>query len=319
MVLTPQIVTIEILNLIFVVFATVSFVVSLNIVFRYDPNLSNKLQYKLQKQSYLIATIVKFIFYLKLPLFIFFIFTLDTLSTILPGAMCGAGVVNATDYGVALLMLKLLNLYIFGYWIVLNAQDMKDENQRYMRLKFMIFIAAYFLLMTEIFLETMMFFSLDVKSVVDCCGAIFSTTDASYMAYILTLPSGVLLGAFYGSFIFMLGSYLAKNKYLFSFFNLVFLIAALISLIAFFGTYIYEQPTHHCPFCILQADYHYIGYLLYVLLFVGTFYGIILAFVPFDSLQEKKSYITSLLVNFLYTVVVSYFPLIYYFKNGVWL
>ena len=171
----------------------------------------------------------------------------------------------------------------------------------------MLFIGAYMLLMAEIILEWMMFFSIDITNVVDCCGAIFSTTDATYMAAVLNMPVPILLGIFYTTFVLLLVSYKLKNSYLFSFFNLIFLIISLVSLIAFFGTYIYEQPTHHCPFCILQKDYYYIGYLLYTILFLGTFYGMI---IPFTKLK------LSLFFDFIYLVLVSYFPLAYYLQNG---
>ncbi len=31
------------------------------------------------------------------------------------------------------------------------------------------------------------------------------------------------------------------------------------------------------PFCLLQSDYYYIGYILYTLLFLGTLYGLLTA------------------------------------------
>ena len=37
--------------------------------------------------------------------------------------------------------------------------------------------------------------------------------------------------------------------------------------------YFYELPTHHCPFCLLQRDYHYIGYALYLSLLPAGIFG----------------------------------------------
>jgi hypothetical protein len=34
------------------------------------------------------------------------------------------------------------------------------------------------------------------------------------------------------------------------------------------------MPTHHCPFCLLQKEYHYIGYPLYLSLFTAGITGI---------------------------------------------
>jgi len=319
MLLTPEILTLDILNILFLFFATVAFYFSVRIVLLYDANATTPLQYRLEKQSYLVATIIKFIFAIKIPLFIFFIFTLDNISTILPGAMCGAGVVNATEYGTPLLILKILNLYLFGYWIVLNSEDMKSQERKYLRLKFFVFIVAYFLLLSEIISQIVMFLSIDVKSVVDCCGAIFSTTNGTYMAEVLGMKPLYMLGMFYGVYSAMLISYFLKNKYIFSLLNLLYLIIALISLIAFFGTYIYELPTHHCPFCLLQKDYDYIGYFLYITLFIGTFYGLITGLIEFKKKECQRKLDISMTFNTLYLIVVSYYPLAYYLKNGVFL
>jgi hypothetical protein len=319
MLLTPEILTLDILNILLFPFATIAFYYSLKIVLYFDGAATTPLQYRLEKQSYLVATIINFIFFIKIVLFIFFIFTLDKIASLLPGAMCGAGVVNATGYGTPLLMLKILNLYIFGYWIVLNKEDMKSPKRKYLRLKFALFCLAYILLVIEMVSQMLMFASIDTKSVVDCCGAIFSKNSQTYMATFLSMPHSLLVALFYGLYLLLGVFYLLKNRYFYGVFNILFMVLSLITLIAFFGTYIYELPTHHCPFCLLQSDYHYIGYILYSLLFLGTFFGFIPGVIAFERKEENNYFRLSLFFNTLYVVIVSYYPLVYYYKNGVWL
>lgn len=319
MFMMPEVLTLSILNLIFFLFSTVAFYLSMTIVLQWDKSSSAPLQYKLEKESYLAATIIKYMFYLKIPLFMFFIFTLDKISFVLPGAMCAAGVVNATTYATPLLFLKIVNIYLFAYWILLDAEDMKQESQPYLKLKFMMFIVLYLLLLGEIFLETLNFLSIDVKSVVDCCGAIFSTNNDTYISYILGAPTTIQLSLFYGMFLMMLVAVMIKNRYLLAFLNIIFLAIALITLISFFGTYIYELPTHHCPFCLLQEDYHYVGYLLYAVLFLGTFNGMSVGFVEFSKERIMYKSKISILLNTLYVILISLYPLNYFIRNGVWL
>jgi len=292
---------------------------SLKIVRKWDANATTKLQYSLEKQSYLTATIIKYIFYIKLPLFLFFIFTLDKISFVLPGAMCGAGVVNASEYATPLLFLKIINLYLFAYWITLDKEDMQDESQPYLKLKFQLFLLFYILFVVEIFLETLMFLNIDIKSVVDCCGAIFSTNDDTYISLALNMPRSLLLSLFYSNFILMLIVSRVQKPKLFALLNLLFILLSLLSLVAFFGTYIYELPSHHCPFCLLQQDYSYVGYLLYGVLFVGTFHGLVIGFIPFKSEVVKGYYKVSLVLNFSYVAIVTLYPLAYFIRNGVWL
>ncbi len=319
MILTPEVLTLFILNALFAFFAIIAFVLSIKIFLHWDIKSVSESQYKLEKQSYLGSTIIKYIFAIKVPLFLFFIFTLDKISDVITGAMCGAGIVDATPYGVYLLILKVINLYIFAYWLMLNHVDMQEETQPYTRLKFGIFIVAFFLFMGELILEGLMFSSIDIDKIVSCCGTIYSSSASSYISSIFTIDTSLLLGLFYGNFFLIVLSYFLKKGYLFSLANLLFIIISIIAVIVFFGTYIYELPTHHCPFCFLQKEYHYIGYAIYTFLFVGTFYGFIISFIHCSEQDKARYYKISIFFDTLLVVLLSGYPLMYYMKNGVWL
>ena len=317
--LAPEVLAILILDSLFLLFSSVAFVLSVKIFLKWDMNATTKEQYSLEKQSYLGATIIKYIFAIKLPLFLFFIFTLDKISTLLTGAMCGAGVVDATDYGSYLLILKLINLYIFGLWLTLHYLDIKSPTLPYTRLKFEFFMVAFLFLLTEILLEVVMFSSIDIDKMVSCCGTLYSSSSTSAIAGIFSIDRTVLLTLFYGNFLLMAVFYSMKHSYLFAITNLSFIIVALISLIQFFGTYIYELPTHHCPFCFLQSDYYYVGYLIYGLLFLGTFYGMRVGVVKILGEEEGGSMKLSLIFNFSYVILVTAYVVSYVVRSGVWL
>jgi len=319
MILTPEVLAILIINTTLAFFAFIAFILSVKIYLNWDLESSSTLQYKLEKQSYLTATIIKYIFIVKVPLFLFFIFTLDKISNILIGAMCGAGVVDATEYGTYLFVLKIINLYIFAYWLALNSEDIKHENQPYTKQKFGMFIIFFLFFMVEVILEGVMFSAIDVKEMVDCCGTIYSTSSSTYIADILKLSPYIIVGIFYTNFLLIILFYFLKRKYIFSFLNLIFIITSLISLIAFFGTYIYQLPTHHCPFCFLQKDYDYVGYIIYIFLFVGTFFGMITGFVETSLEELKKRYNISLVFNTFYVLLVTSYVVVFFIKNGVWL
>ena len=317
MILTPEVLAILILDALFLFFSMVAFVLSVKIFLKWDMNATTQEQYSLEKQSYLSATIIKYIFVIKLPLFLFFVFTLDKISTLLTGAMCGAGVLDATDYGSYLLILKLVNLYIFGFWLTLHYLDIKSPNLPHTRLKFEFFILAFIFLVVEILLEVVMFGSIDIDRMVSCCGTLYSSSSTSAIGAIFSIDTTLLLGLFYGNFALILFFYIMKYRYLFALANLIFLVVALISLIQFFGTYIYELPTHHCPFCFLQSDYYYIGYLLYSLLFLGSFYGMRVGVLK--MLGEYRDGRLSIILSALYVVLVTAYPIVYFIRNGVWL
>jgi hypothetical protein len=319
MIVTPEITTIFITNTIIFLLATYTIKDAFQIILYYNRDATTPKQYKLEKRSYLIATVIRFLLLVKILLFFFFVYTLDILSSYLPGAMCAAGVVNATSYGVALLFLKIILIYFFSFWLVVHKEDMQNENQPYIRFKFILYCIIYFLILIELVLEGLMFIGIDTQSVVDCCGAIFSVNKSTYLSEILALPASVQVSIFYLLFFLMYLFFIIRNHFLFSITNLFFVIVSILSLISFFGTYIYEQPTHHCPFCMLQYDYNYIGYLLYTLLFLGTFYGMSIALLQFSASVKKRVFLKALFFNTFYVIVVTFYVISYYLHNGTWL
>ncbi len=68
------------------------------------------------------------------------------------------------------------------------------------------------------------------------------------------------------------------------------LVLSLAAIVSFVSLYIYEDPRHHCPFCILKAEYSYQGYALYVPLFAATAAAVgALALAPFSRRPELRA------------------------------
>ena len=245
---------------------------------------------------------------------LYFIYTLDKLSLVIPGAMCGVGVLDTSVYGIYLMIVKIINLYMFSFWLALHKKDISYPYNPYMKLKSIFFLIIFCFFIAEVVLEYFYFFAIEPKNVVDCCGAIFSTASQTFIGALLQQPNYFLYGAFYCNVAILLFGYFFKQNTLYALGSVLFLPVALISLIGYFGTYIYELPTHHCPFCLLQSDYNYIGYLLYILLYTATFFGML---VGFD--EQKKFFNYSLAAILAYSALVSFYVFSYYLKNGVWL
>lgn len=318
--LTPEMISLLLLDAIFLFFGMIALVVGFRIAFTWDNQATTPLQYTLCKQSYLVSTIIKYIFMLKLPLFAFFIYTCDKLSTIITGAMCASGVVNSVDFGLYLTLFKLLNLYLFGFWLLLHHADMNDEKLPFTQLKFRLFTLFSLPLFLEIGLEIAFFTSLNISKIVSCCGTLFSAASSSYISLLFAVDASLWVWLFYAFFGMIVLAFWFKNIPMMIFANTLFLIVAVIALIVFFSPYIYELPTHRCPFCLLQSDYYYVGYMLYTLLFTGTFYGIgggILALVAHQAQQRFMK--VSVLLNTLYLLMITCYPIVYFIRNGVWL
>jgi len=317
--LTPEIIALLTLDAIFLFFGMIAFVLASRLAFYWNNDASTSLQYSLTKQSYLISTIIKYIFMLKLPLFAFFIYTCDKLSNIIAGAMCASGVVNSVDFGLYLTLFKLLNLYLFGFWLLLHYADVSSEKLPFTRLKFILFAVFAVPLFAEIGLEIAFFAGLNISKIVSCCGTLFSAASSSYISLLFVVDELLWVGLFYGFFAMIVLAFWLKNSVLTIFANAMFLIFAIIALIVFFSPYVYELPTHRCPFCLLQKDYYYVGYLLYILLFSGTFYGMGGAVLSIFSKEKIRFSRLSLVLNTLYLLMISAYPMVYFIRNGVWL
>ena len=129
-----------------------------------------------------------------------------------------------------------------------------------------------------------------------------------------------ILGIFYILFFLNFISAYYKADLLISIFSFLFIPSTIYAIIRFFSPYIYELPTHKCPFCMLQADYYYIGYFIYALIFIGGIPGFFIFIM--DLLNVKISnlwYKISMFANFILVILLTYYPINYYIKNGVWL
>jgi hypothetical protein len=93
-------------------------------------------------------------------------------------------------------------------------------------------------------------------------------------------------------------------------------IVSLASILSFISVYFYELPTHHCPFCILQKEYGYVGYPIYITLLGGTIAGIGTGLLmpfrgvkslsdPLPSIQKRLALLSAILF-LIFTCIVTY-------------
>jgi hypothetical protein len=87
----------------------------------------------------------------------------------------------------------------------------------------------------------------------------------------------------------------------------VTLVISVAAFISFISVYFYELPTHHCPFCILQKEYGYIGYGLYLLLFVGGLAGMgVGLLMPFRQIPSLKGSLPAIQQHLALTAIIGY-------------
>ena len=296
-----------------------SFYFAYMILTRWNFNSPSKLQYTLEKRDYFVSLILYFALSSKVVLLPFFINLLNSLSEKLPGAMCAAGVVSANEYGQILLILKVVIIFVSGTWLILNAKDKLEVNLPYIKSRYYLYLALFFLIILELVVEYLYFTNISTEEVVLCCSAIYGANSGG-----LTLPFGLdifgILYLFYATWVLLFLTYIKKYLFINTVANILYLVLSFYALTYFFSTYVYELPTHKCPYCLFQKEYHYIGYLLWGSLIGGSFYAI--AGLVVSRLTRFKTdylYRNSLVLDTIFILVCTLYVVAYYLKNGVFL
>ncbi len=290
---------------------------SIQAILQWDYNSYSRRQYQLERRAFLVISIIGFVFFIKFFLLPYFVYVIDGLSDIVPGAMCGAGVISANSYGMVLLFVKLFIIFILIFWLGLNHYDLESKNYRYFIPKNWLFVTIFLLLSLEIALDFLYFSSIDINKPVSCCSSLFGQLEGAN-----PLPFGLdiklLLILFFTLFI-LVELTLIFEQNLVSIISLtLFLYIAYYAVVYFFGTYVYELPTHKCPFCMLQKEYYYVGYFIWGTLFGGSFIAIVASLLSLliDAKTKKAKLISASLLAIFVSICVGEVG-IYYLKNGV--
>ena len=250
-----------------------AFLNTLFILKNFVVNSGTELQYSLEKKSYLVLAIIKIVLIIKIILLPFFTYTLDKLSNIIPGAMCAAGVISANVYGEPLMLLKIFLVVLMLLWLTLNAKDLRSYDFKYFKAKLWFFGLIYILAFGEVALEILFFSGLTTINPVLCCSALYGDMqDSNPLPFNLSIIE--LIVSFYLTYLLIIISTYFKKRYLLLLLSVVFTYISYYSVVYFFSTYVYQLPTHQCPYCLLQDNYFYLGYFIYFSFMVALFYSL---------------------------------------------
>ncbi len=317
--LSNEIIIFLFVQIILFILLSIAFYFSLSIIKNWDFNKTTNKQYKLEKTSYLVILIISFTLIVKIVLFPYFAYSLDNLSNIVPGAMCAAGIVGANEFGQINLALKILILFFIGVWLIINSLDLKEKTYPFTKKKYFLYIFIFILSIVELFLDFSFLENISTKEPVMCCSVIFGVNNTgSKIPFDLSISN--LLIVFYLLYILTTILSLQKSSFLNLIINFMFLYIGYYAVTYFFSTYIYQLPTHQCPFCMLQKEYYFVGYFIWGTLFLGTFFGIS-SFIlkTFINKDLAYTYKYSLIFNTLFVFLCSFYVIRYYLVNGVFL
>ena len=286
---------------------------------RWDIRSGSELQLSLERRTYLISTIMTYAFGFQLISLFLFIYTVDHLSTLFVGAMCAAGTLNVNRWGYPTIFLKMINFLLAGLWLIVNYTDNQAYDYPLIKKKYVLLLIIAPFIAAETILQANYFLGLTPNIITSCCGALFSSETTGMASEIATFPRTPVEIAFYSMmvFTFAFGIYFllkSRGGCLFSLGSILTFFISVIALISFLCLYFYELPTHHCPFCILQKEYGYVGYAIYITLLGGVVSGTgVGAVIPFRNMKsltealppiERKLTLMSLISYSLFMAII---------------
>jgi hypothetical protein len=235
-------------------------------------------QLVLERRTYLVSTLVAYALAFELASLFLYIHAADRLAPLFSGAMCAAGSLKVNGLGYPVLVLKLVGFILAGVWLVLNGADNAGSDYPLVRHKYAFLLAITPVVLLECVLQLAFFGALRPDVLTSCCGSIFGR-GGGLGSDLAALPPRGMAFAFYAVLVAVLlttavfiwngcGAYLVAAA------TALALPVTIAAIVSFVSPYVYDLPTHHCPFCLLQREYGYIGYLWYGALLAGTTCGI---------------------------------------------
>ncbi len=263
----------------------------------WDLRRGSERQLDLERRTYLVSTLVANALVIQVLSLFLFIFTADGLHNQFVGAMCAAGALAVNAFGYPTLLLKVVTCLLAGVWLVLHRADTQGYDYPLIRPKYLLLLILVPLVLVETWLQARYLLGLKADVMTSCCGSLFGQGRQGFAAELAGLPPRIIQPVFWASFGALLLSgtvviRIRRGAAWFSLLSLVFLAISVAALISVFCLYIYELPTHHCPFCLLQREYGFVGYPIYGTLLGGAICGLGTgALYPF---RTRKSLLASL-------------------------
>lgn len=304
----------------------------------WDSGSDSALQIRLESETWLSAALVESGLIVQTMSLLLLVFAADEFSYVLAGAMCATGAFAANEYGFWSIAIKLVAIFLYGFWIVIHRLDVQSEFYPLTRIKHLAILLLLPVVGVDIVLQSLFLYNLTPDIITSCCGVIFSGVLESELGLSYTFSVTQLFLLFYLVAILLLvltwivmrgkihNNRLSPIYTGISFIWLFYFPYGLYVITMVVSSYIYAMPFHHCPFDMLKEEYYWVGYPIYITFIGAAFLGISSGLVGLTrhlpgllfvvrSIQNRFIVISFwLLIAFV--LVVSYAPLLYYFNGG---
>ena len=326
-------VALTLLSLVVLILTAIAARTAIRVLRYWDPASDSNRQIRLENETWLSSTLVQYAMGFQVLSLILFVLAADNFSKVISGAMCATGALTANQYGMPVLLVKLLGGFLYGFWIVLHSFDISSERYPLLRVKYIALIFLLPLLVVDVVSQTLYIANLKPDIITSCCAVVFGEGGGNEGNLLGSVPQVFLLTVFYGTALVLAscGHFLFRRRIqvLLWFSGLAWLFFIGLSFVAIttvFSSYVYAMPYHHCPFCILKPEYHYIGLFIYGTMLPAGFFGIAATLVDFIPASigltgvvhrfQKRAALLSSALLMIFVMLVSYHYVVYRVAGG---
>ena len=306
------------------------------VLFLWDTGSDSERQIGLESEIWLSSSLIELGLVVQILSLLLLVLAAESYATVLAGAMCATGAFLANEWGMPAVIIKLVGLFFYGFWIVLHRLDLQSETMPLMRLKYFYLLSLLPLTLLDGSLVLLYVNGLEPDIITSCCGVLFGESAPLIGEFSGRISLPILVFCFYlwcGSCLLLLWYQLrtvGRTPKAVCFFAALsyggFFVYAIMMIIYFFSSYIYAMPYHHCPFDILQSQYHGVGYPIYMCLIGATFLGMSASLVRFVQsgkglrqpvmFFQRWAFKLSWWLLFFAAIFLSFFPCYYWFMGG---
>lgn len=252
---------------------------ALRLLRHWDLASGGERQIGLERVTTLVSTVVAFVLVVEAASLVLFAFNADRMAPLFVGAMCAVGTLNASVWGFPTLWAKIVVFFAAFAWVVVDRVDGRTRDYALIRTKYLGLLVLAPLVFTEGALELAYFLDLKADTITSCCGKLFGEAKPDLGGDLASLDPFVAMALLVAGLVVAVGLGLVAGRgrawaVAHGLASVAVFALALAAIVAAIAPYVYEQPHHHCPFCILKREYGHVGFALYLPLFLATGAGI---------------------------------------------
>jgi hypothetical protein len=242
------------------------------IVIKWMPQSAGREQVQLERRAETARLSAKFslaVFFLSTALLIIGI--TNILPEIVPGAMCGTGVLQATDgLGSRALMYRFLVFFTMTLWLTyekLNLSRPDAPLTTYNSRVLLLTLPFFFLAVTTTFRSIL---RIDSHKPVNCCALVYDQfSNIAAARQIAGIPNsfwiwtfGMLTAAMLFCAVWSLKTKRLNGEQatgVLAVITVIWVPIAAVTLVRVFAAYFYQVLHHHCPWCLFLSEHKFVG------------------------------------------------------------